>query len=161
MSSVYLPYQGIISQSPVPPQPPQAGQIPHVVSSTAINSPIQNNMMLMNPPKLSKKQRHQKGEYRKKLTDENYFLKKQIKELELQIKTKEAENNALQNQVQFFQQCMSTGTENNEANSPENSQNDFNNQNDFNDQNEFNMTNDSAIQFDQDDLNGKDSLKLS
>ncbi|OHS93614.1 hypothetical protein TRFO_40087 [Tritrichomonas foetus] len=49
------------------------------------------------------------------MKEENQQLKAQIKELEFQIRTKEAENNALQNQMQFFQQYMIGGAEGNDS----------------------------------------------
>lgn len=104
-----------ISQSTAPVSPsPVYSNYPYssFISSTPVQSPIQNVIsQTVNPSKVSKKQRHIKGEYKRKLKEENYQLKKQIKELELQISTKEAENAALQNQVSFFQQYMSMGTD--------------------------------------------------
>ena len=109
-----------ISQSPAPASPSPV--FPNYafnsfISSTPVQSPIQNAIPPINTSKGSKKQRHMKGEYKRKLKEENLQLKKQIKELELQISTKEAENAALQNQVSFFQQYMSGGVDNAE-NSP-------------------------------------------
>lgn len=104
-----------ISQSPAPVSPSPI--FPNYayntfISSTPVQSPIQNAIPpSLNPSKASKKQRHIKGEYKRKLKEENFQLKKQIKELELQISTKEAENAALQNQVSFFQQYMSMGVD--------------------------------------------------
>lgn len=60
------------------------------------------------PPKAvtSKKDRRRKGEYLKKLEEENSFLKKQIMDLTQNISTKEAQNAALMQQIQFFKSCM-------------------------------------------------------
>ena len=98
-------YQAMISKSPVPPIPASVIRMVPIMPGAPVQSPLANSYIA---PKLSKKQRHMKGEYKQKLKDENQQLKNQIKELELMISTKEAENNALQNQVQFFQQYMST-----------------------------------------------------
>lgn len=109
------------SQSPAPVSPSPVfpiGPFNTYISTTPVQSPIQNAITnSLNTGKVSKKQRHMKGEYKRKLKEENFQLKKQIKELELQISTKEAENNALQNQVSFFQQYMSSNFDNTE-NSP-------------------------------------------
>ncbi|KAH0789018.1 hypothetical protein GPJ56_007094 [Histomonas meleagridis] len=56
--------------------------------------------------KLSKQQKKKKGEYLKKLNEENKQLRNLIIELERKISTKEAENSLLQNQLTFFKQQL-------------------------------------------------------
>ena len=107
----------IVSQSPRSPIIPSF--MPNSIfdtcsSATAVQSPSTIPLPPEQSLKPSKKQRHIKDEYKKSLKDENSLLKKRIKELELQIFTKEAENTALQNQLRFFQQHMPDSAENDE-----------------------------------------------
>jgi vacuolar-type H+-ATPase subunit H len=52
---------------------------------------------------LSKKARQRKGEYMKKLEEDNQQLKQSILQYEQKIAAMEAQNEVLQQQMQFFQ----------------------------------------------------------
>ena len=61
------------------------------------------------PQKLSRHQKKKKGEYLKRLSEENQQLRNLIIELEKKISTKEAENSLLQSQLTFFKQQLPGG----------------------------------------------------
>lgn len=54
-------------------------------------------------PKMTKKQRQKKGEYMRKLEDENRRLKREIQELRQKMFTLDAQNEVLEKQLVFFQ----------------------------------------------------------
>jgi predicted RNase H-like nuclease (RuvC/YqgF family) len=54
----------------------------------------------------TQKAQHRKGEYRKKLEETNQQLKEAIAQYEQSISAKEAENEALKQQLEFFRVCL-------------------------------------------------------
>ena len=60
----------------------------------------------------SKRQRQKKGEYYKKLEEENLALKSAIREFEQKISTLDAQNVTLMTQLKFFQTCFPQTKEN-------------------------------------------------
>jgi hypothetical protein len=75
-----LPPGGRVRTGPPPPGSPHPGE-----------------------PKLSKKARQRKGEYLKKLEEDNRQLKDTILQFEQKIATTQAQNEILSQQLQFFQ----------------------------------------------------------
>jgi vacuolar-type H+-ATPase subunit H len=61
-------------------------------------------------PKLSKKARQRKGEYLRKLEEDNKQLKDTILQFEQKIATIQAQNEILSQQLQFFQGYLAGGT---------------------------------------------------
>ena len=79
--------------NPVPTQPqPQLQQQQHTTTT--------------------KRQRQKKGEYYKKLEEENLALKSAIREFEQKISTLDAQNATLMTQLKFFQSCFPQTKEN-------------------------------------------------
>ena len=64
--------------------------------------------------KMTKKQRQKKGEYMRKLEDENKKLKREIQELRQKICTLDAQNACLEKQLVFFQGYSGPGVEHEE-----------------------------------------------
>jgi outer membrane receptor for ferrienterochelin and colicin len=61
-------------------------------------------------PKLSNKARQQKGEYRRKLEEDNKQLKDTILQFEQKIATIQAQNEILSQQLQFFHGHLTSDT---------------------------------------------------
>lgn len=92
---------------------------PSILPDSLPNKPLHNPV----PPKttgISKKDKKKKGEYQKKLEEDNMLLQKQILELAQKINTTEAQNAALLQQLQFFRSCMpnTSPAQSSEANVP-------------------------------------------
>ena len=77
-----------------PPHRPENNNIPPI--------PINNPTLLNSQVKLTKKMKQNKGQYKKQLESENTRLKAEILELQNQVLIKEAENQTLRNQLNFF-----------------------------------------------------------
>jgi hypothetical protein len=79
--------------APPPIVPPVPSQVPR--PPPAPPQPI--------PDRLTKKARQRKGEYMKKLEEDNQELKQSILQYEQKIAAMEAQNEVLKQQMQFFQ----------------------------------------------------------
>ena len=59
-----------------------------------------------NPTTTTKRSRQKKGEYYRKLEEENIALKNAIREFEQKINTLDVQNETLMHQLKFFQSCL-------------------------------------------------------
>ena len=83
--------------------------VPNQIQTDAVTQALEQATQTDQAPKLTKKQRQKKGEYMRQLEEENSRLKSEIQEYQQKITTLGAQNEALQNQLDFFQKFQVPG----------------------------------------------------
>ena len=96
-----LGQQQIPAANKIPQQPQMAPTTPLQTSPT---TPL--NPMTAPAATTTKRSRQKKGEYYRKLEEENIALKNAIREFEQKINTLDVQNETLMHQLKFFQSCL-------------------------------------------------------
>ena len=84
-------------------------QTPQMTPTTPIQTSPTTPSLNPNPTTTTKRSRQKKGEYYRKLEEENIALKNAIREFEQKINTLDVQNETLMHQLKFFQSCLPPG----------------------------------------------------